>query len=75
MNASMGIVAARSRLRRFFDSEISFLWREVGFIAIGAAFWIVNVAVRRRRTEDARAKPGSASSSWWLRRGWPSLHR
>jgi uncharacterized membrane protein len=48
VNAGMGILALLI-VTRFFDSDMSFVVRGLGFIAVGCAFLIANVALSRKK--------------------------
>jgi uncharacterized membrane protein len=52
-NLGMAVLAALFTLR-FFDSELSFLLRGVGFVAMGAGFLAVNAWLGNQRSRQAR---------------------
>ena len=47
---STGFELRRHFFRRFFDSDLSFVTRGIGFIIVGLGFLVANVLLFKRRT-------------------------
>jgi hypothetical protein len=43
------VLIAALAISRFFDSDLSFVTRGLGFIAVGAGFLVANIVLFKRR--------------------------
>jgi len=50
MRIVAGLLIAALAICRFFDSDLSFVTRGIGFIIVGLGFLVANVLLFKRRT-------------------------